>query len=66
MWDLPGVRRESVSPALADRFFYTEPPGKFFKREMSIKNEYKLCTRTSKSIKIVYILFIVVQSLSSV
>ena len=28
MWDLPGWGTESVSPALAGRFFTTEPPGK--------------------------------------
>ena len=28
MWDLPGPGIESVSPALAGRFFTTEPPGK--------------------------------------
>ena len=28
MWDLPRSRIEPVSPALADRFFTTEPPGK--------------------------------------
>ena len=28
MWDLPGSRMEPVSPALAGRFLFTEPPGK--------------------------------------
>ena len=28
MWDLPGSGIEPVSPALAGRFFTTEPPGK--------------------------------------
>ena len=28
MWDLPGAGIELVSPALAGRFFTTEPPGK--------------------------------------
>ena len=28
MWDLPGPGFEPVSPALAGRFFTTEPPGK--------------------------------------
>ena len=28
MWDLPGPGMEPVSPALAGRFFTTEPPGK--------------------------------------
>ena len=28
MWDLPGSGMEPVSPALAGRFFTTEPPGK--------------------------------------
>ena len=28
MWDLPGSGNEPVSPALAGRFFITEPPGK--------------------------------------
>ena len=28
MWDLPGPGMEPKSPALADRFFTTEPPGK--------------------------------------
>ena len=28
MWHLPGSRVEPVSPALAGRFFITEPPGK--------------------------------------
>ena len=28
LWDLPGSRIRPVSPALADRFFTTEPPGK--------------------------------------
>ena len=28
MWDPPGQGIEPVSPALADRFFTTEPPGK--------------------------------------
>ena len=28
MWDLPGSEIEPVSPALAGRFFTTEPPGK--------------------------------------
>ena len=28
MWDLPGSAIEPVSPALAGRFFTTEPPGK--------------------------------------
>ena len=35
MWDLPGPGIEPVSPALAGRFFTTEPPGKpllFIKR----------------------------------
>ena len=27
MWDLPGSGIEPVSPALAGRFFTTEPPG---------------------------------------
>ena len=27
-WDLPGSGIKPVSPALADRFFSTEPPGK--------------------------------------
>ena len=28
MWDLPGLGIEPMSPALASRFFTTEPPGK--------------------------------------
>ena len=28
MWDLPGAEIEPMSPALIDRFFTTEPPGK--------------------------------------
>jgi len=28
MWDLPGSGIKSMSPALASRFFTTEPPGK--------------------------------------
>ena len=28
MWDLPGPGIEPMSPALAGRFFTTEPPGK--------------------------------------
>ena len=28
MWDFPGPEIEPVSPALAGRFFTTEPPGK--------------------------------------
>ena len=28
MWDLPGLGVKLVSPALADRFFTTEPAGK--------------------------------------
>ena len=28
MWDLPSAGMEPVSPALAGRFFTTEPPGK--------------------------------------
>ena len=28
MWDLPGSGMEPVSPALAGKFFITEPPGK--------------------------------------
>jgi len=28
VWDLPGPGLEPMSPALADRFFTTEPPGK--------------------------------------
>ena len=28
MWDLPGPGIEPESPALAGRFFTTEPPGK--------------------------------------
>ena len=28
LWDLPGPGIELVSPALAGRFFTTEPPGK--------------------------------------
>ena len=31
MWDLPGSETELVSPALAGRFFTTEPPGKALK-----------------------------------
>ena len=30
MWDPPGSGTEPVSPALADRFFTTEPPGKLY------------------------------------
>ena len=30
MWDPPGSRIEAMSPALAGRFFTTEPPGKPF------------------------------------
>ena len=37
MWDLPGSGIEPISPALADEFFTTEPPGKtrclYFKRK---------------------------------
>ena len=29
VWDLPGAGIEPVSPALAGKFFTTEPPGKF-------------------------------------
>ena len=30
MWDLPGPGIELMSPALAGRFFTTEPPGKLW------------------------------------
>ena len=32
--DLPNPRIKTVSPALADRFFTTEPPGKVKEREL--------------------------------
>ena len=35
MWDLPGPGIEPVSPALADRFFATEPPEKPYPANIS-------------------------------
>ena len=36
MWDLPGPGIKPVSPALADRFFTTAPPGKPFHPSLSV------------------------------
>ena len=36
MWDLPGPGIKPVSPALADRFFTTVPPGKPFHPSLSV------------------------------
>ena len=37
MWDLPGSGMEPMSPALADRLFSTEPPGKPFSKAKEIR-----------------------------
>ena len=39
MWDLPGSGVEPASPALAGRFFATEPPGK----PLTFIFNYSLC-----------------------
>ena len=39
MWDLPGSGLKPVFPAVANRFFTTEPPGKPYTMDMCLKHE---------------------------
>ena len=39
--DFPDARTESTSPALADRFFTTEPPGNYYSAETTIVQKEK-------------------------
>ena len=39
--DFPNARTESTSPALADRFFTTEPPGNYYSAETTIVQKEK-------------------------
>jgi len=45
MWDLPGPGIKPMSPALAGRFFTTEPPGKpqesFEGKRTNLKSPFK-------------------------
>ena len=47
MWDLPGSGIEPMSPAAADGFFTTEPPGK--PKASSFKSKVSHCFRDLSS-----------------
>ena len=44
MWDLPGPRLEPVSPALADEFLTTRPPGKLQRYYFKATSSYLILT----------------------
>jgi len=51
IWDLPGSGMEPVLPALAGRFFTTEPPGKTPLHSLYTLFDYKFYTESGKCSK---------------
>ena len=56
MWDLPGPGLEPVSPALADRFLATVPPGKPFSLSLDFSSFGILCLRVVFFLLIVFMI----------
>ena len=52
--DFPKARTESTSPALAGRFFTTEPPGNYYSAETTIVQKEKNIVLKSKSMAYIF------------